>query len=359
MSMQHDESYWFGDVVDKLVSNCLGVNRGPLTDPVVGQIPKIHHMYAAAREKLGRPISLTAAEVLNANVKSGETVLLITNSHEMDGPPGIAALARAIDLGLGAVSVIVTYVGGSELLPDQTRMQRVIPETCIAAGLMPVPYSILKARKHRVSVVGFPSSTFEEAVNEAEKIIRQYNPSVVVSSEEMGRNRKGVYHTAFGFGMESDPKKPTARLDHILEAASNGRIPTISLGDNGNEMGLGTIEDAVRKYQPWGDKCRCPCGSGIATQVKADIVFPVTVSNWGCYGIAACLSHLAGNAEVFHDGEIQKRILHACSDTGCPDGATSLTTPTEDGTPYMTGVHIVELLRLSIIQSFKTFEREW
>lgn len=357
--MQHDEAYWFGDVVDRLVSNCLGANRGPLTNPVIGQIPKIHEMYKAAREKIGRPISLAAAEVLKANVKSGETVLLITNSHEMDGPPGIAALARAIDIGLGAGSVIVTHVGRSELLPDQARAERVIPETCIAAGLMPVPYSMLRARKHRVSIVGFPSSTLEEAVSETEKIIRQYNPSVVVSSEEMGRNRKGVYHTAFGFGMESDPKKPAARLDHILEAARAAKIPTISVGDNGNEMGLGTIEDAVRKYQPWGDKCRCPCGSGIATQVKAEIAFPATVSNWGCYGIAACLAHLLGDAEVIHDGETQKRILHACSDTGCPDGATSFTTPTEDGTPYMTGVYIIELLRLSVVQSFKTFEREW
>jgi len=40
------------------------------------------------------------------------------------------------------------------------------------------------------------------------------------------------------------------RLDHILDTARAARIPTISIGDNGNEMGLGTIEDAVRKYQP-------------------------------------------------------------------------------------------------------------
>jgi len=356
---QGDGSYWFGDVADRLVTGCLGESQGPLTNPNKGQAPKIHLIYAAAREKSRRPISLMAAELIKEKVKTKETVLFITNSHEMDGPPGVAALARAIDIGLGASPVIVTYTAGSELLPDPARAERVIPETCIAAGLMPVPYPILRSRKHRVTVVSFPPSTPDEAMHGGEKIIQEYNPSVVISSEEMGRNVKGVYHTAFGFGLDSDPERPIDRLDHILDAATAARIPTISMGDNGNEMGFGTIEDAVRKYQPWGDKCKCPCGSGIATSVRADIAFPATISNWGCYGIEACLAHLTGNAEVMHDGETQKRILHACANTGCPDGATSFTTPTEDGTPYMTGMHIVELLRLSVVQSFKTFEREW
>jgi hypothetical protein len=356
---KHDESYWFGDVVDRLVSNSLAEPRGPLTNPVSGQAAKINRMYEGARQKYGRPLSLTAAEILHTKVKPKDTVLMITNSHEMDGAPGIAALARAIDIGLEAVSIIATCTAATELLPDPARTVRVIPETCIAAGLMPVEYAKLRARKHRVTVLNFPPSTVDEATRLSEELIRKHNPSVVVTSEDMGRNVKGVYHTAFGFGMESDPKKPAGRLDHILDAARSAKIPTISMGDNGNEMGFGAIEDVVRKVQPWGDKCRCPCGSGIATSVKADIAFPATISNWGCYGIAACLAHLVGNAEVMHDGEIQKRILHACADTACPDGATSYTTPTEDGTPYMTGVHIVELLRLSVVQSFKTFEREW
>lgn len=353
-----ESSVWFGDAVDKLVANCLGEPRGPLTNPTEGE-SKIVKMYDAARAKHGRPMSLMAAETLQSKVKPKDTVLLIANSHEMDGPPGVAALARAIDIGLGAVSVIVTSTSATELLPDAARTSRVMAETCIAAGLLPVEYSKLRSRKHRVLVLNFPHLSAEAAKQEAEKVLHQYNPSVVISSEEMGRNAKGVYHTAFGFGLESDPNKPAGRPDHILDAARDAKIPTISMGDNGNEMGFGTIEEAVRKYQPWGNKCRCPCGSGIATSTKADIVFPVNISNWGCYGIAACLAHLVGDAEVMHDGEVQKRILQACSQAGCPDGATSFTTPTEDGTPYMTGIHIVELLRLSVLQSFKSFEREW
>ena len=355
----HEDSYWFGDVVDRLVSNALGEPRGPLTNPLRGGNAKIGLIYEAARAKFGRPMSLMAAETLQAKIKNKDIVLMITNSHEMDGAPGIAALTRAVDVGLGAISVIVTCTTPTDLLPDPARTSQVIPETCIAAGLMPVDPLKLKSRKHRVSVLDFPPSSVEEATLQAEAIVRQWNPSAVVSSEDMGRNHKGVYHTAFGFGLESNPDIRVGRLDHILDAARAAKIPTISIGDNGNEMGLGTIEEAIRKYQPWGDKCRRPCRSGVATSVKSDIAFPATISNWGRYGIAACLAHLVGDGEVMHNGWIQERILHACANIGCPDGATSYTTPTEDGTPYMTGIHIVELLRLSVLQSFKTFEREW
>jgi len=39
-------------------------------------------------------------------VKEGDFVFITTNSIEMDGPPGAAALARALILGLDAVPVI-------------------------------------------------------------------------------------------------------------------------------------------------------------------------------------------------------------------------------------------------------------
>ena len=351
---KHDYSYWFGDVVDRLVSTKIGRTRGSAATPA-----NIHQIYAAAREKYGRPMSLMAAEILKEKVKPKDTVLFITNSHETDGPPGVAALARAVDMGLSAAPVVVTYTAGVDMLPDPARVSRVLPETCVGAGLLPVDYARLRARPHRVSVVGFAPLTLEQAVQESEKIIRDYNPSAVISNEQAGRNVKGVYHSAYGFARESDPKQPTARLDHILDAARAAKIPTISMGDNGNEMGLGSVEEAIRKYHPYGDKCQCPCGSGLATSVKADIAFPVAISNFGCYGIAACLAHVLENAEVFHDGETQKRILHACAATGCCDGVTQLATPTEDGTPYMTGVYVVELLRFSVVQSFKSFERPW
>jgi len=321
-------------------------------------MPKIHQIYAAARERVSRPISLMAAEVI-CKVKPKDNVLLITNSYEMDGAPGIAALARAIDIGVGAAPIIATYTAGNETLPDPKRCARIVPETCIAAGLMPVEYSRLKDRKHRVAVIEFPPLGVDGAIRESRSIIQKYNPSLVISSEASGRNIKGVYHSAFGYGRWGDPNQPAQRLDHILDAAREARVPTISLGDNGNEMGFGSIEDIIRKYHPWGDKCICPCGSGIASSVKSDIVFPVAISNWGCYGIAACIAHLTRNAEAIHDGETQKRILIACANIGCPDGATDFATPTEDGTPYMTGVHVLELLRLSAIQSLKHFVRDW
>ena len=72
---------------------------------------KIHRLYEAARRKQnGRPLTLLAAEKLRAALKPGDYVILATGAGvppwmpagETDGPVGIAALGRALVMGLGA-----------------------------------------------------------------------------------------------------------------------------------------------------------------------------------------------------------------------------------------------------------------
>jgi hypothetical protein len=175
----------------------------------------------------------------------------------------------------------------------------------------------------------------------------------------MGRNKKGIYHSAWGYARDPNPEAPLARIDHLMDYANSKGIPTIAVGDNGNEMGFGTIEKAVRRWHPFGDKCQCPCESGIASSVPSDIILPATTSNWGCYGIEACLALLTKNEESMHDPETERRMLYACANTGCPDGTTTFTTPTCDGTPHTVSVDLVELLKATVTQSFKTFVRRW
>ena len=54
-----------------------------------------------------------------------------------------------------------------------------------------------------------------------------------------------------------------------------------------------------------------PKGKALATVVKTDVVIPAMMSNWGCYGIEACLAYLlkkpaahplAGNGEAHRPG---------------------------------------------------------
>ena len=99
----------FGDIVDKIVSTPMGTSpiiRKGREGPAMLRYPWMK-VYDETREMYGRPLTLLAAERLLESVGRGDHVLIITNSHETDGPPGAAALARSLVVGLGAIPVIV------------------------------------------------------------------------------------------------------------------------------------------------------------------------------------------------------------------------------------------------------------
>src|SRR5258707_6015544 len=67
-------------------------------------------LYEAARKKQKKPLTWLAAKLLKDEVKPGDHVFIVTGAGtppglpagETDGPPGAAAIARAIELRLGA-----------------------------------------------------------------------------------------------------------------------------------------------------------------------------------------------------------------------------------------------------------------
>ena len=92
--------------------------------------------------------------------------------------------------------------------------------------------------------------------------------------------------------------------------------------DRGNEIGSGTIEEAVRKITPYANFCQCPCKAGTACTVKTDIVFPASVSNWGAYAISAMMGYLLNNPALLQDDDTERRMLEACIMAGAVDGIT-------------------------------------
>ncbi|MEQ9449913.1 MAG: DUF4392 domain-containing protein, partial [Rhodospirillaceae bacterium] len=97
-----------GDAVDR-VCTIQAKNRGMPHNFLVS-------LYEAARKfSGGRPISSLAAEKLLDCVGKGDVVLVLTGAGlkpilpdgESDGPPGAAALARALYRGVGAIPVYV------------------------------------------------------------------------------------------------------------------------------------------------------------------------------------------------------------------------------------------------------------
>ena len=78
-----------------------------------------------------------------------------------------------------------------------------------------------------------------------------------------------------------------SRLDHMIDIAKSRGIPTIGVGDGGNEIGMGAFAKEVAENIKFGDKI-CPTSA-------TDILLPCGVSNWGCYAIQAALAIMKGN----------------------------------------------------------------
>jgi D-glutamate cyclase len=295
----------------------------------------VRTLQLAARELHGGSPYLVAARTLAKVVRPGDIVLLATGfpvaevmpRGETDGPPGAAALARALALGLGAHPLLLGELATLE--PIRAACQTIgLEEACPGAWPEDRPAFVLDS---------FPDD--EMAAEHAEELLSWLRPKALLVTEKPGPNVKGIAHRAGGL-----PVGPgRARIEVLLERAHRAGVPTIGVGDNGNEAGLGAIAEATRRCQPYGSDCRCPCGAGIAAAAPADITVVGSVSNWACYGIAACLALLLGKPELVHDGPTEENVIDACVAAGAVDGFGARGSLV-DGIPAVLNGYVVELL---------------
>jgi hypothetical protein len=68
---------------------------------------------------------------------------------------------------------------------------------------------------------------------------------------------------------------------NLIVAARDDRISTTSIGDGGNELGMGKVKEMVEKYVAHGEQIACA--------VPSDYLVAAGVSNWGGYAIAVGL----------------------------------------------------------------------
>jgi hypothetical protein len=306
----------------------------------------IRILYRAARERAGEPLVLAAARVLAGAVTPRSVVLLATgwpdrpwvtpSIGELDGPPGAALLARNLHVTLGAVPIFLIE---EELRPAMAAAARgagfavLSPEQAIAAASSSAPL-------HAAAVLGFPTET-GRAGAEARRLVESLDPKAVISVEKGSANDRGVIHNARGM----DTTECMAKIDELVKVAREYGIPTIGIGDGGNEIGMGNIADAIREHVPYGAKCKCPCGAGIAPALSTDALVTASVSNWGCYGIAACLSVMKNRIDAFHDEAMELRTLREAADAGLIDGNTGYVDPGADGIASVTHAAIITVLR--------------
>jgi hypothetical protein len=327
------ELYPYGTNVDKLVSVEMPLkgHHNPEKNYSV-----MEELYNASREHHGGPVSLAIAEALTETVEEGDTVLISTGTGsppnlpkgETDGPPGAVGLAHGLALGLGARPVLVTEDRRDEL-------DRGPFKACAhACGLNVVSYEQLLDRKNATAF-----ETFPEEEGAADDFLEKYDPAAVIATEKLGPNREGVTHSATGYTINEGGIAPL-----FERAVDDPDILTVGIGDNGNEIGFGAIEDAVREYHPVGDECQCSCGGGIANRISTDYVFAAATSNWGCYGVEAMLALLTDTPEALHSAEDELRMLEHSVVEGCGDGVYGRPLVTVDGMTSETQHGILSML---------------
>jgi hypothetical protein len=349
----------FGEVVDRIVSTCSGtvpLLRKGRGGPVKSRYSWMK-VYDETRTKYGKPLTLLAAEKLIKVVSPGDFVLIITNSIEMDGPPGAAALARSLLVGLRAIPIIAAnFESGS-------KYEKALTMSCTGAEIIPVleknelvgsiwtPYTVL--------IYNWPIMTVEEAEVKTKDFLDEFRPKAIITVEATSCNEKGIRHGALGGPRNSgDPNEKFVRWNQFIDQAKERGILTIATGDNGNECGFASIKEILKKHHEFCRDCGCPCGSGIVSASGAEIVIPANNSNWASYGIATCMAKLLVKPEVLHDEYTHNRILLNCANQGIPDGATAMATPTSDGASHEACIQVVALLRQTLLMSFKEIVRE-
>lgn len=312
----------------------------------------IHRFYEAARAHYGRPLTLLAAERLQAACREGGTVLIGTGvgappwlgQGETDGPLGAVSLALAL---AGAYGVVPIFVSEEPYIAH-------IVAPAHAAGLAVMDYEWARQRTY-AAAVEVQSLDPEQGPRQAEELLERYQPRAIITVEKTGPNHHDVFHSVLGRGR---PSRPTY-FDLVVEKARAQGVLSVGVGDGGNEIGYGVIRDAVRELTPYGATCQCPCGGGIATVVETDVLVVAAVSNWGAYGVAACLAFLERNPALLHDEETERRMLEACTAAGGGDGALGRPLLMVDGIPLNAQQGIINLLHALVDNALFTLDRQF
>ena len=153
-------------------------------------------------------------------------------------------------------------------------------------------------------VVYFPMDGGEE---DARALLKQYHPVGLFSLERCGCNERNDYANMRGVSIRGN----TAPID-LLFTLSRGLVPSVGVGDGGNEIGMGNLAGVIAD-----ELSLVPC------VVPVDSLVIATVSNWGGYGICACLEEMTEQPLTPSFEQIHAFMERACG-LGCVDGISRL-----------------------------------
>lgn len=255
---------------------------------------------------------LRAADVL----RGASSVVLITGfpvlpegACETDGPYGTVALARTL-LALGKrVCVLSDEPHESVLRACMTEagVARDAPLEVWPVALREGPEAAARARQ-----------LLEERGADCAVAIERAGPS---AGDGLQRNMRGLDVSAF-----------CAPVHALFEEAAAAGVPTVAVGDGGNEVGMGHPDAAasVRRHVRHGERIAC--------RTPADTLVVAGVSNWGAAALAVAAYVRAGRpaaaAAALPSAAFERRMWEAGHAAGAVDGVTGKRELSVDGFPF-------------------------
>lgn len=157
-------------------------------------------------------------------------------------------------------------------------------------------------------------------------------PSHVLTIERPGKAWDGHYHNMRGGIIDA----MFVDASSIIEAARERGITTISIGDGGNEIGMGALAETIEKYVPHGE--------AICAREVADIALISGVSNWWGWGVSALLSRMYG-INLLPSDDMERGMLHEMVLAGSVDGCTKKPEETVDNLPMEVHLGVLSNVR--------------
>ncbi len=290
----------------------------------------IYFLAEALKRKIKDPLS-TALGLLTDT----SSLMIVTGFNippdyrpETDGIIGAAVLARAF-VSIGSNEVVIVL---------DNEEQRTIMEHLIKRLLK----DNINAEKITFLTRINNEYLFREILVEE---ISSRDIGLGIFIEKPSPNRKGVMHSMRGIDVTQYHLDPRILLDVFREM----NVKTIGIGDGGNEVGLGIVEEDVRKYVPYGNMCACPCRSGIASSTITDTLIVSTVSNWGAYALEALLLAINDKSEYIHSGNDEIMLIEESIRRGAVDGILGKGFVGVDGMPPHVHAKIVDAIRTLVL----------
>ncbi len=274
-------------------------------------------MFEMAREMARAPLVLAGARVLDRNpcrvlILTGAAVPDHMPVGENDGPIGTVVLAKAL-VALGHTVTVLT---------DPVCAAPVVG----LAKFLQLPLKVVE--------IGLDDKPLQD------KMVDTHD--VFVSVERLGGNINGRLHGVNGVRRDHH----RANLDHVFKRAIAEKKPTLGIGDGGNEIGFGNIFDRISKEMAGhAYKEVTPCGGGVFSVVRADMLVVANSSNIGAYGVCAGLALLRGRTDLCHDAELDINLHHVGAGLGLVDGANGMLRAWCDGIPPEANAAVVTLIR--------------